>query len=101
MEVTKENFDQILKEVQIAISEADFIAIDTEFTGTLCTLIYNKFFNQGLNSTSFTTGPSILDFLDTSQERYDRLRNGATPEFNYLILQYGICTFKWIDEEKK
>lgn len=35
MEITSENFKKVLPLVQESISQADFIAIDTEFSGKL------------------------------------------------------------------
>jgi len=77
MDITNENFEELLPYIYICIQEADFITIDAEMTG--------------LNSCNYK--PS---FLDTVEERYKRTAI-TVPEF--LIIEFGLCAFKW-DELK-
>jgi hypothetical protein len=74
MEVTTENFPDSLIELEAAIHECDFVAIDTELTG--------------LRSSK----EEKVRFLDTQAEYYLRLRESARK---FLVIQYGICTFQW------
>ncbi|KAJ3054836.1 hypothetical protein HK097_000701 [Rhizophlyctis rosea] len=76
MEVLKNNFEAILPLIEKAVEEADYIAIDTELSGL---------------------GKQKLDVLDDSQERYTKLKEAATE---HLIVQFGVCTFKWDAESK-
>eukprot|EP00794_Sanderia_malayensis_P008987 gene8987-9947_t len=76
MEVTRENFLEVFPEIECAVKDADFIAIDGEFSGLGTDL------------------PAKVVY-DTPGQRYKRLRQGLS---NYIIIQYGICTFKWSHE---
>eukprot|EP00842_Homolaphlyctis_polyrhiza_P004026 jgi/Hompol1/4624/HPOL_003761-RA len=71
MEVTKRNFDsELLAIIDEAIAGADFIAIDTEFTGL------------GVDN----------DLLDTPQERYTKQRASCQ---NFIPTQVGLALFAW------
>ncbi|XP_065065727.1 poly(A)-specific ribonuclease PARN-like [Rhopilema esculentum] len=78
MDVLRDNFIDILPVVTDAINESDFIAIDGEFTGI----------GKGL--------PSKVLF-DTPAQRYSRLKTDLS---GIIIIQYGICSFKWNEETK-
>ena len=45
MEVTIENFEQVLPVIEDSIRRADFVAIDTEFSGKKAASPYEKFTN--------------------------------------------------------
>ncbi|XP_067672031.1 poly(A)-specific ribonuclease PARN-like [Haliotis asinina] len=79
MEVTKANFKECLSQIEEAISEADFLAIDGEFTG-----LHAK------------DAESIGSF-DTPEERYHKLRKGAAQ---FLLVQFGLAAFKYDPETK-
>ncbi|KAL0078766.1 ribonuclease H-like domain-containing protein [Phycomyces blakesleeanus] len=72
MEVLKQNFEELYPIVKEAILEADFISIDTEFTGLT------------------PPGVSFQQF-DNMQQRYEKL---AQCIREYTIVQYGVCAFK-------
>ncbi|ROJ26346.1 Poly(A)-specific ribonuclease PARN [Anabarilius grahami] len=76
MEVTRQNFKEVLPEVCNAVQEADFISIDGEFTGI----------SDGPSVSALTNG------LDTPEERYTKLRKHS---MNFLLFQFGICTFRY------
>ena len=76
MEVTKDNFSQAYGIMQASIKEADFISIDGEFTG-LSTL-------RGRRLT-----------YDTLEDKFWKLKKGTSQ---FLLIQYGICLFKWNDD---
>ncbi|XP_016431591.1 poly(A)-specific ribonuclease PARN isoform X2 [Sinocyclocheilus rhinocerous] len=76
MEVTRQNFKEVLPEVCNAVQEADFISIDGEFTGI----------SDGLSVSALTNG------LDTPEERYTKLRKHS---MNFLLFQFGLCTFRY------
>uniref|UniRef100_A0A9J8CD92 Poly(A)-specific ribonuclease PARN n=1 Tax=Cyprinus carpio carpio TaxID=630221 RepID=A0A9J8CD92_CYPCA len=76
MEVTRQNFKEVLPEVCSAVQEADFISIDGEFTGI----------SDGPSVSALTNG------LDTPEERYTKLRKHS---MNFLLFQFGVCTFRY------
>ncbi|XP_062601439.1 poly(A)-specific ribonuclease PARN-like [Saccostrea cucullata] len=80
MEVTRKNFQSVLPQVEKAIAEADFICVDTEFSGLHA-------------SSSFHISP-----LDTPEERYQKLRKGSS---DFLVFQVGVCTFCYDEENSK
>ncbi len=87
MDVTRNNFNDIIPLFEKDLQQCQFISIDTEFTGAnwWCEVVfvwkcsryenipleyYYIFTYVGLSSSKLSTGPSILDFLDTADERY-------------------------------
>jgi len=78
MEVTKDNFVKAFALLQSSIKDADFIAIDGEFTG-LSTL-------KGRRSS-----------YDTLEEKFEKLRRGTSQ---FMLVQYGICLFTWNKEKE-
>ncbi|KAK5669258.1 hypothetical protein QVD99_003666 [Batrachochytrium dendrobatidis] len=78
MEVVQSNFEEVLDSVREAIENADFIAVDTEFTGL------------GL------TPNERLSLLDTPQERYLKHRSAARL---FEPIQIGLAAFKWDAEQ--
>ncbi|KAG1169818.1 hypothetical protein G6F70_008105 [Rhizopus microsporus] len=72
MEILKSDFEQKLPFIKKAILEADFIAIDCEFTGL--------------------TPPHInINNTDDLAQRYSKIRSSVEE---FTIVQYGVCTFK-------
>ncbi|XP_033986286.1 poly(A)-specific ribonuclease PARN [Trematomus bernacchii] len=82
MEVTRQNFKDSLKTVYSAIEEADFLAIDGEFSGI----------SDGPNVSALTNG------LDTPEERYTKLKKHS---MDFLLFQFGICTFTYDQAKSK
>ncbi|XP_067115164.1 poly(A)-specific ribonuclease PARN [Osmerus mordax] len=82
MEVTRKNFKDSLSTVNSAIEEADFLAIDGEFSGI----------SDGPNVSALTNG------LDTPEERYTKLKKHS---MEFLLFQFGLCTFKYDQAESK
>ncbi|KAJ3143590.1 hypothetical protein HDU90_000353 [Geranomyces variabilis] len=81
MEVIRSTFqDALLPIIAAAIAEADFIAIDGEFTGL------------------GTSKDMQIDYLDTVEARYHKLKRSATE---FQLTQYGVCTFKWNEVAQK
>ena len=80
MEVTNSNFAEKLPIIEKAIEEADFLAIDGEFTGL------SSGGNESKNSP-----------LDTAADRYAK---NAQNVNKFLLVQFGICTFHY-DAKKK
>uniref|UniRef100_A0A3B3QM86 Poly(A)-specific ribonuclease PARN n=1 Tax=Paramormyrops kingsleyae TaxID=1676925 RepID=A0A3B3QM86_9TELE len=76
MEVTRKNFKESLNAIYSAIEEADFLAIDGEFSGI----------SDGPSVSSLTNG------LDTPEERYQKLKKHS---MDFLLFQFGLCTFKY------
>ncbi|XP_047435287.1 poly(A)-specific ribonuclease PARN isoform X2 [Mugil cephalus] len=82
MEVTRKNYKDSLKTVYSAIEEADFLAIDGEFSGI----------SDGPNVSALTNG------LDTPEERYTKLKKHS---MDFLLFQFGLCTFKYDQTKSK
>ncbi|KAL1005169.1 hypothetical protein UPYG_G00055470 [Umbra pygmaea] len=82
MEVTRQNFKESLSTVYNAIEEADFLAIDGEFSGI----------SDGPNVSALTNG------LDTPEERYTKLKKHS---MDFLLFQFGLCTFKYDEVASK
>ncbi|XP_010731915.2 poly(A)-specific ribonuclease PARN isoform X2 [Larimichthys crocea] len=82
MEVTRRNFKECLNTVYTAIEEADFLAIDGEFSGI----------SDGPNVSALTNG------LDTPEERYTKLKKHS---MDFLLFQFGLCTFKYDHTKSK
>lgn len=77
-EVTNDNFESKFQEISYNLQKANYIAIDTEFTG--------------LHLENFK--PSITD---TAEQRYQKLKK-AVQQFN--IVQFGLCTFRYCSDQK-
>ena len=94
MQVTKENFEQVLPLFQESLNKADFIAIDTEFTGKLGAMrpsgfqlkipishvFLRPFFHHNCTSFFFYLGfnEGLLDSetdYDTVEERYQKIKH--------------------------
>ncbi|KAG8558312.1 hypothetical protein GDO81_016948 [Engystomops pustulosus] len=82
MDITWSNFKKQLPVVCQAIAEADFLAIDGEFSGIS-------------DGPSFTT---LTNSLDTPEERYEKLK---AHSMEFLLFQFGLCTFKYDDVKAK
>uniref|UniRef100_A0A3Q0QTX2 Poly(A)-specific ribonuclease PARN n=1 Tax=Amphilophus citrinellus TaxID=61819 RepID=A0A3Q0QTX2_AMPCI len=82
MEVTRKNYKDSLNTVYSAIEEADFLAIDGEFSGI----------SDGPNVSALTNG------LDTPEERYTKLKKHS---MDFLLFQFGLCTFKYDQTKSK
>ncbi|KAM3916669.1 poly(A)-specific ribonuclease PARN [Leptodactylus fuscus] len=82
MEITWRNFKEQLPNVCQAIADADFLAIDGEFSGIS-------------DGPSFTT---LTNSLDTPEERYEKLKEHS---MEFLLFQFGLCTFKYNSTEAK
>lgn len=80
MEVTRENFEEMLPLVEASIREADYIAFDCEFSGI---------------STRLETEHSELD---SPEDRYQKVKE-VVEEF--AAIQIGICPFTWHEESKE
>jgi len=80
MEITRTNFEQDFDLVCESISNADFVAIDTEFSG------YTSRIEDRPNE------------YETVEERYHKMKDSVQK---FTPFQYGICTFKWDDTNKK
>ncbi|XP_036848017.1 poly(A)-specific ribonuclease PARN isoform X2 [Manis javanica] len=76
MEIIRSNFKANLHKVYQAIEEADFFAIDGEFSGI----------SDGPSVTALTNG------FDTPEERYQKLKKHS---MDFLLFQFGLCTFKY------
>ncbi|XP_048408730.1 poly(A)-specific ribonuclease PARN isoform X2 [Stegostoma tigrinum] len=82
MEITRQNFKERLNLIYEAIDEADFLAIDGEFSGI----------SDGPSVTTLTNG------LDTPEERYHKLKKHS---MDFLLFQFGLCTFKYDGAENR
>jgi len=67
-----------LPEIEQAIAECDFIAIDGEFTG-----LHNG---------------TMVSIFDTAAQYYQKLRSNC---MDFLMVQFGLCAVKYNTEKKK
>ncbi|XP_043743760.1 poly(A)-specific ribonuclease PARN-like isoform X3 [Cervus elaphus] len=72
------DFQSNLHKVYQAIEEADFFAIDGEFS--------DLGISDGPSVTALTNG------FDTAEERYQKLKKHS---MDFLLFQFGLCTFKY------
>uniref|UniRef100_A0A914X7Y0 Poly(A)-specific ribonuclease RNA-binding domain-containing protein n=1 Tax=Plectus sambesii TaxID=2011161 RepID=A0A914X7Y0_9BILA len=79
MEITSDNFEERLPVIEKAITEADFLSFDCEFTGL------------GKGNTS--VGP-----YDTPELIYGKFRQNVGK---FVLMQFGLCAFKFIKEENR
>ncbi|OWF52139.1 poly(A)-specific ribonuclease PNLDC1-like [Mizuhopecten yessoensis] len=77
VEVLKSTFEDYLPLIERSIKSADFIAIDTEFTGLV------------------KSAKERTNLFDTSEERYQKLKKSMSQ---FTISQLGISTFKRQDK---
>ncbi|XP_003496745.1 poly(A)-specific ribonuclease PARN isoform X3 [Cricetulus griseus] len=82
MEIIRSNFKSNLHKVYQAIEEADFFAIDGEFSGI----------SDGPSVTALTSG------FDTPEERYQKLKKHS---MDFLLFQFGLCAFKYDHTDSK
>ncbi|XP_077684422.1 poly(A)-specific ribonuclease PARN isoform X3 [Eretmochelys imbricata] len=82
MEIIRSNFKDNLNKVYEAIEEADFLAIDGEFSGI----------SDGPSVSTLTNG------FDTPEERYQKLKKHS---MDFLLFQFGLCSFKYDHAEAK
>ncbi|ETE72116.1 Poly(A)-specific ribonuclease PARN, partial [Ophiophagus hannah] len=76
------DFKSALGTVYEAVEDADFLAIDGEFSGI----------SDGPSVSALTNG------FDTPEERYQKLRKHS---MDFLLFQFGLCTFKYDHTESK
>ncbi|XP_076803650.1 poly(A)-specific ribonuclease PARN-like isoform X2 [Clavelina lepadiformis] len=79
MDVTRDNFKEVLPIVTEAINAASFICIDGEFTG-------------------LSNGTYNVTAYDSPEDRYFKIHCNTE---NFLLLQFGMCTFCWNEELQK
>ncbi|XP_043744023.1 poly(A)-specific ribonuclease PARN-like isoform X1 [Cervus elaphus] len=75
---TNPDFQSNLHKVYQAIEEADFFAIDGEFS--------DLGISDGPSVTALTNG------FNTAEERYQKLKKHS---MDFLLFQFGLCTFKY------
>eukprot|EP00347_Sterkiella_histriomuscorum_P019713 403340574 len=80
MDITRENFIELLPLIRHSINSADFIAYDTEFSG-----LSIGFDDKGHE-------------YDTVEDRYQKLVHNCSRMNTF---QVGLCTFRWIPEKMK
>lgn len=78
MEVTIDNFELLMPELEEKIQNCDFCAIDCELSGI--------------------TNYKNLNSFDSPKIRYEKIKKN---DEKYLILQFGLCLFKRNEDETK
>ena len=81
MEVTKDNFEQVLPLVQESIHGADYIAFDIEFSGANTLQLCDEH-NE----------------YDSPEDRYRKIKDVVRE---YTAIQFGVCAFKWDQSSQK
>ncbi|KAJ3098487.1 hypothetical protein HDU97_003986 [Phlyctochytrium planicorne] len=80
MEVGRDEFEKALPELEEAIKGCEFVSVDTELTGLV------------------RDHTDQLDIMDSQETRYARIHRSAN---DFLVVQYGICTFTWDKKASK
>lgn len=107
MDVTIDNFEAVLKELETLVPTSDFVAIDMEFTGLSgCKSLEHS------NSDHFSGSVTSVDSdqmnhdngedpnLNKSKElekKYEEVRTAS----NFLVIQVGICPFSWSEKSSE
>jgi len=89
MDVTTDNFQDVLKELKSLIDKCDFISIDCEFTGldeAPATAIGTL--RSASSGMANYTGMTAEEEL---QSRYEKIKASTM----FLVVQVGICVFTW------
>ena len=90
MEITNQNFLETFPLVKSSIESADFIAMDTEFSGTASLKFIFLGYTVGLDDKGHD--------YDILEERYQKLKFVCQK---FVAFQVGLCTFKWDEERRK
>ena len=90
MDITKDNFSKSLPLIRESIHSADFIAFDTEFSGSRVSLTRLLGLSVGFADRQHE--------YDTVEDRYQKLKHNCTRMNTF---QVGLCTFHWDDSVKK
>lgn len=77
-EITSDNFDSKFQEISYNLHKANFIAIDSEFTGL------------HIDGTKHSLG-------DTADQRYKKVKQ-SVQTFN--VIQIGLCTFRYCSDQR-
>ena len=98
MDITQRNFEDQLPLVKQSIETAEFISIDTEFSGKH-SLYHGVIINDGTVDIGYTKGiQDRPNDFETVEERYCKIKELVEQ---FAMLQYGICTFHWDSVNKK
>jgi poly(A)-specific ribonuclease len=107
MDVTIDNFEAVLKELETLVPLSDFVAIDMEFTG----LSETKKMDHA-NSDHFSTSipmesaeqmnqengeEAIQNKIKELEEKYEEVRTAS----NFLVIQVGVCPFTWSEKSSE
>lgn len=79
-DILRSNFEEKLREITTALTNATYIAIDTEFTGLS---VYKNY------------RPSLFD---SGSERYEKLKRNIEK---VIIIQIGLSVFSYVRDENK
>eukprot|EP00903_Cladosiphon_okamuranus_P008694 g8330.t1 len=79
MNITRENFEATFETICEAIRTSHFIALDAEFSGLRL------------------PGAAKERMMDSVQKRYDLARDSCS---HFMLMQYGICCFRYIDGDE-
>jgi hypothetical protein len=101
MDVTNENFEAVLKELETIIPACDFAAIDMEFTGLSGFERFERSNSDQCPAASVPTDPEGSHGTDEAManptrskefvKKYQEVRSAE----NFLVIQVGVCPFTW------
>ncbi|KAJ1496421.1 ribonuclease H-like domain-containing protein [Baffinella frigidus] len=103
VDVTVENFENVLEELRRLLPYAEFVAVDCEFTGVDVgegDHSAENFSASGGSASSGNSGDVSMHGYATQEEeaqmRYEKMRAATS----FLVVQVGICPFMW-DTKKR
>ena len=103
MDVTMENFEAVLKDLESLIPASEFVAIDMEFTG-LTGLNKSEYSNSSSSVSNDSdhmnhdgTEAGCLNGAKELEKKYDEVRTAS----NFLVIQVGVCPFSWNEKSSE
>jgi poly(A)-specific ribonuclease len=103
MDVTNDNFEAVLKELETIIPVCDFAAIDMEFTGLSGFKRFERSNSDESPAVSLLTNPGHSNATgtdedmtnDTRSKHLERKYQEVRSAGNFLVIQVGVCPFTW------
>jgi poly(A)-specific ribonuclease len=102
MDVTNDNFEAVLKELETIIPACDFAAIDMEFTGLSGFKRFERSSPDECQAVPENSGHSNGTDEEMSnatksrdlEKKYQEVRTSG----NFLVIQVGVCPFTWSEK---
>jgi len=104
-EITNQNFNKVYPRLANTLKNANFIAIDGEFTGIVADDVKNRLGSTFwciwltcISSVSLWISVVIYSLFDSSKDRYEKQRTIIQP---YAVIQFGITAFQHVPDKNE